>query len=71
MTKLTKLQEKRDVLKELWACVGCSTIMEAGKLMSGPCRPLYCPLCESSDLHPVGRETVTMPEYFGKIGTRN
>jgi rubrerythrin len=61
----------RDVLKELWACLGCNTKMEAGKLMAGPIRPLYCPLCGSDDLQPIGRDMVTLPRYFGEIGTRN
>lgn len=63
---------ERDVLKEKWCCLTCSTVMEAGVLRSGGDKPyLHCPHCGSGDISPANGAVRTVPEYFGPIGTRN
>jgi Zn finger protein HypA/HybF involved in hydrogenase expression len=62
----------RDVLKELWCCLTCSTVMEAGKLRTQRDSPFFhCPHCGSGDTHAADGAVRNLKAYHGEVGTLN
>ncbi len=69
------MSDIEEVLSRKFACLGCSTVMEARELMTCGSLPwnrsTFCPHCNSFDLLPADGEIRSTPEYFGPIGTKH
>jgi hypothetical protein len=59
----------RGELAKAAVCLDCFWKGVVGELIASDA--LRCPKCSSANWHPAERETVTVPEYIGDIGTRN
>ncbi len=59
-----------DVMDDPWCCLLCYS-----KFTFGDCKTksnnIYCPKCNSANLHPIDDVVHELPEYVGEIGTVN
>ena len=62
--------EASDVMTDPWCCLLCYS-----KFTFGDCETncdslyIYCPKCNSTNLHPIDDVMHELPEYVGEIGT--
>jgi len=65
--------ERTSPLHKRWCCLNCNTTFPLGKMKTGKLSAdrFRCPNCDSENTHPADGDVRELPEYHGKIGTKN